>query len=223
MQAIGNFQRIKAVSFLGFADALPGDELYESTKETARVLAEHGIININGGGPGVMRAASEGAHEGGGKAYVATFYPKHMENFEGKDPLNLADKEIIMNNYLDRTLKLLELGNAYMIFNGGTGTISEFGMAWGLARLYYGHHKPLILYGDFWHAIIEAFAGGMKIRQEELRVYRIVNTPERALEALWHYELELSKGMISSPIRGGDTNLEQAFMNQRAAPGQEEV
>lgn len=212
--AKGNFQKIKSVSFLGYADAQLGDPLYESAKETARVLSEHGIVVINGGGPGVMRASTEGAHEGNGKAFVATFYPKHMENFEGKDPLNKADKEIIMNNYLDRTMKLLEMGNAYIIFNGGTGTISEFGMAWGLARLYYGHHKPLILYGDFWHSILESFAAGMKLRPEELRVYRIVNSPEKALEALWNYELELLKGEHGLSIQADGTNdLEKAFMN----------
>lgn len=213
MQIPGNFKRIKAVSFLGFADAQQGDPLYESAKETARLLAEHGVTIVNGGGPGVMRAATEGAHEGNGQAYVATFYPKHMENFEGKDPLNKADKEIIMNNYLDRTMKLLELGNAYIVFNGGTGTISEFGMAWGLARLYYGHHKPLILFGEFWHSIVESFAAGMKLRPEELRVYRIVDTPERAMEALWHYEQELLKGMHGTAIQAGDGDLETAFMN----------
>ena len=212
-EPIGKFERIRAVSFLGYADAQPGDPLYESAKEVARVMAERDLVIINGGGPGVMRAATEGAHEGGGKAYIATFYPKHMENFEGKDPLNNADKEVVMNNYLDRTLKLLELGNACVIFNGGTGTISEFGMAWGLARLYYGHHKPLILYGDFWYQIVEAFAAGMKLRPEELRVYRIATTPEAALKAVWEYEQELKKGMHGTTIQPGAVDLEHAFMN----------
>jgi len=208
------FKNIKVVSFLGYADAQTGDPLYESAKETARVLAEHGIINVNGGGPGVMRAATEGAHEGGGKAYVSTFYPQHMENFEGKDPLNKADKEIVMNNYLDRTLKLLELGNAYLMFNGGTGTVSEFGMAWGLAKLYLGHHKPLILYGEFWHEIVEAFAKNMHIRPVALRVYRIVTTPEDALKALIYYDKELSKGKHGGEMHSGNgEDIETAFMN----------
>jgi hypothetical protein len=29
------------------------------------------------------------------------------------------------------------------------GTIIEFGTAWVLAKLYYGHHKPFILFGEF--------------------------------------------------------------------------
>lgn len=210
-----NFQKIKAVSIFGYADTEPGEELYESAKEVSRVLAEKGLTIVNGGGPGVMRAATEGAHEGGGRAYVATFYPKHMENFEGKDQLNKADKEIVMNNYLDRTLKLLELGNAYVVFNGGTGTISEFGMAWGLAKLYLGHHKPLILYGSFWHEIMEAFAKNMQVRSSALRVYSIAVTPEQVLEELCKYEEKINKsnGSTGDEVKAGDVDLEQAFIN----------
>lgn len=211
---IGQFTRIKAVSFLGYADAQKGDKLYEEARQTARLCAINGIVNVNGGGPGIMRAATEGAHEGGGKAFVATFYPKLMENFEGKDKLNDADKEVVMDNYLERTLKLLQMGNAYIIFNGGTGTVSEFGMAWGLARLYFGKHKPLILFGGFWYPIMEAFATNMKIRPEELRVYRIVTTPEQALEALWVYEVELKNGTHGKLMDGVDEdNSEMAFVN----------
>jgi predicted Rossmann-fold nucleotide-binding protein len=157
------------------------------------MLAESGLEVVNGGGPGVMRAATEGAHEGGGVASVATFYPKFIENFEGKDPQNKADKEIIMHNYVDRTMKLLELGDAYVVFNGGTGTLSELGMAWGLAYLYFGHHKPLILYGGFWYPIVEALVKNMRIgeRPGALRVYKIATTPEQVLEYLKEFDLEI--------------------------------
>ena len=157
------------------------------------MMAENGLEVVNGGGPGVMRAATEGAHEGGGIASVATFYPKFIENFEGKDSQNKADKEIIMNNYVDRTMKLLELGDAYVIFNGGTGTLSEFGMAWGLAYLYFGHHKPLILYGGFWYPIIEELVKNMRIgdRPGALRVYKIATTPEQVMEYLQEFDVQM--------------------------------
>jgi len=87
----------------------------------------------------------------------------------------------------------LELGDAYVVFKGGTGTISEFGMAWGLARLYFGHHKPLILYGEFWNNIIKNFTENMRIRVDELKVYKVVNSPEEAFQAILHFE-EVLKG-----------------------------
>jgi len=82
----------------------------------------------------------------------------------------------------------LELGQAFVIFNGGTGTISEFGMAWGLARLHFGHHKPLILYGNFWQEIIFAFTKGMYIRPEERQVFQIVNDPLQVIDVIKKFE-----------------------------------
>jgi hypothetical protein len=208
------FKRIKAVSLFGFASAEPESELYRSAFEVAKKIAENGIEVVNGGGPGVMRAATDGAHAGGGRAAIATFYPKFINHFEGKDKLNKADKEIIENNYLDRTLKLLELGNAYVIFNGGTGTLSEFGMAWGLAYLYFGHHKPLILYGSFWHEIMESLVSNMMIAQqrpESLKVYKIVTTPEAVIEALLEHEKYLENN--PEEIHAPSPNGEDAFLD----------
>jgi predicted Rossmann-fold nucleotide-binding protein len=135
-----------------------------------------------------MRAVSEGAKSVKGTAIGVTFYPKDITNFEGRDAQNPIDIEIKTKNYLERTLKLLELGDAYIVFKGGTGTISEFSMAWGLGRLYFGHHKPLILYGEFWNNVINSFVENMRIRPEELKVYKIVNTPQEAFEALNTFE-----------------------------------
>lgn len=141
-----------------------------------------------------MLAASLGAKEGGGKVIGVTLYPKDMKNFEGKDPKNLLDKEIKTNTYVERTLTLMKQGQIYVIFKGGTGTISEFGMAWGLARLYFGHHKPLILYGKFWHKIIQVFKENMLMRPEELKVYKIVDNPEDVLQAIYDFECEIDNG-----------------------------
>lgn len=205
------FKRIEAVSFFGFADAKEGGELYQAAQKTACLMAKKGVTIVNGGGPGVMKAATEGAHEGKGRAEIATFYPEHIENFEGKDPENKADKEIVTKNYLERTLKLMEMGNAYVVFNGGTGTVSEFGMAWGLAKLYFGHHKPLILYGKFWEKIMDSLIENMKIRSLAVKTYKIVDSPEKAVKALWEYEVELRKGMKNN--RKGVKTGEDAFIN----------
>ena len=181
-------KKIKQISYFGFADAAPNDPLYKEAYECSKYLSEKGLVAINGGGPGVMRAVSEGAKAAGGKAVGVTFYPEDITNYEGKDPENPMDEEVETKNYLERTMKLLELGDAYVIFRGGTGTISEFGMAWGLARLYFGHHKPLILYGEFWHEIIKDLKKNMRIRPEDLKVYKIVKTPSEAYRAIKAFE-----------------------------------
>lgn len=186
-------RKIKQIAYFGFADAAPNDPLYQEAFEVSKYLTSKGFVAINGGGPGTMRAVSEGAKDAKGTAIGVTFYPKDITNFEGRDPENPFDVEIKTKNYLERTLKLLELGDAYVVFKGGTGTVSEFGMSWGLARLYFGHHKPLILFGEFWNNIIDAFVKNMRIRPEELKVYKVVNSPEEAFRALNTFEDTLAQ------------------------------
>jgi uncharacterized protein (TIGR00730 family) len=176
------------VTFFGFSESKETDPEYRAAYETGKILAENGYVVVDGGGPGVMQAASLGAKASDGKTIGVTFYPKEITNFEGRMMTNPLDQEIITEDYLKRTMKLLELGHFYVFFNGGTGTISEFGMAWGLARLYFGHHKPLILYGDFWQEVIDTFRQNMRLRQEELGVFKIVNSPEKVLAAITRFE-----------------------------------
>ena len=144
-----NSELVKNITFLGYADAKEADDPFRAAYEVAALCAKAGFTIVNGAGPGIMKASTLGAHSASGKVIGVTFYPKDIPNFEGRDETNNVDQLIVEKNYLERTLKLLEIGQIFVIFNGGTGTISEFSMAWGLARLYFGHHKPLVLFGDF--------------------------------------------------------------------------
>ena len=184
---------IDNIAIFGYADCQDNDKLCGSVADVAKELAESGYTIVDGGGPGVMRAATMGAKAGGGRVIGVTWYPKDLENFEGRDPKNLFDKEIKTKNYVERTLTLMEQGQVYIVFNGGTGTISEFGMAWGLAKLYFGHHKPLILYGKFWKNIMKTFKQNMLLRPDELKVFKIVETPKQALNAILDFEKDSSK------------------------------
>lgn len=187
-------QTIQHVAIFGYADAKPGEKLYTQVTQVSKELAEAGYTIVDGGGPGVMRAATVGAKQAGGEVIGVTFYPKDVMNFEGRDHQNHFDKEIKTNNYVERTLTLMKEGQIYIIFKGGTGTISEFGMAWGLARLYFGHHKPLILYGNFWKNIIKTFKENMLLRPEELKVFKIVDDSCGVLDAICEFEQEIERG-----------------------------
>lgn len=188
---------IEQVAIFGFADAKPGDEVYDQAFEVASALARAGYTVVDGGGPGVMQAASRGAKVAGGRVIGVTFYPNPddgVDNFEGRDPNNPIDEEIKTKSYIERTLTLMEKGQVYVVFNGASGTMSEFAMAWGLARLYFGHHKPLILYGKFWKGIMKALKKGLLLRPEEMRVYKIVDSPWGVLKAIREFENEILQG-----------------------------
>lgn len=184
---------IKNITFFGCSCGKKGDAHYDAAYAAAEAVARSGRMVVNGGGTGIMLAATSGAKAGRGTTKAVYYRPEHASNFEGATAENDADERFEEANYILRTKKLLELGDAYMIFNGGTGTISEFAMAWGLARLYFGHHRPVILYGGFWRHLIEDFKEHMLIRPEEIAVLTIVETPEEAVAALDRYEAILKK------------------------------
>lgn len=187
-------KNIEQIAIFGSAHALPDSELTKEVFEVSKKLAEAGYIIVNGGGPGVMRAATMGAKAGGGEVIGVVLQADEYMHYEGRDLENKFDIEKNAKNYVERTLTLMREGQVYVVFNGGTGTISEFGMAWGLAKLYFGHHKPLILYGSFWNDIMKTFQDNMMITKEEREVYKIVDSPEDVLKAIVEFEEELQKG-----------------------------
>lgn len=187
-------QRLKhfhSVTMFGWSESRPGDAVYEAARQVGDLFARQGLTVVSGGFGGEMEAAARGAKEGGGKTIGVTFYPMLATKFEGgKAASSYLDREIKTRTYLERTLELIALGDAFICFNGGTGTLSEWGMAWGLARIYYGHHKPLIMFGSFWKAIVGVIEGNMHIRPEEKKVYRIVDSPGEAVSALRKFDRE---------------------------------
>jgi len=182
---------IKNVAFFGDADVASDSQEYKDAFETAKILAGEGFTIVNGGGPGVMNASTQGAEEVGGETLSVTFYPKDAPGFEGRYVGNITDKEIKTKNYIERMFKLMEHADLYLMFKGGTGTISEFGTAWVLAKLYFGHHKPFVLVGDFWRPIVEALRENLNIDEMELAVFKIVSGPEEVLPAIRQFEEEM--------------------------------
>lgn len=183
--------KFKNITFFGFSDAKPEEKLFKEVKTVAALVAKEGYIIVNGGGPGAMKASTEGAKSVGGRVIGITFTPRDMTFFEGRDAENKVDELIESPDYVSRTLRLMEYGDCYVIFNGGTGTLSELGMSWALARLYYGHSKPFILYGGFWYPIMEEITRLMRIRKEELELYRIAVEPEEVVKHIHEFEEKL--------------------------------
>ena len=186
-------KKIHNVAFFGFADAKPDSPLYKEAFEVAKVLASQGMTIVDGGGPGVMDAATKGAQAVRGETIAVTFYPQDAPGFEGRYVGNIAGTEIITQNYIERMFKLMEHGDAYVIFNGGTGTISELGTAWVMARLYYGHHKPFILFGKFWHEIIRCLKTNLNIDDRELDVFEIVEERDDILRVIQEFEKKMGR------------------------------
>jgi uncharacterized protein (TIGR00730 family) len=183
---------IKNIAIFGSADVDPEHPLYKDVYKVARYLAYNDYTIVNGGGPGVMDAATQGAESADGDTLVVTFYPSDMPEFEGRASQNIADKEIKTKNYIERMFGLMEHADAFICFEGGTGTLSEWATAWLLAHLYYGNHKPLILYGEFWEKVMRVIRDHFFIGEKEEEVYRIVKNEQELVEALEDFSKELA-------------------------------
>ncbi|MBD3250377.1 MAG: hypothetical protein GF381_02305 [Candidatus Pacebacteria bacterium] len=184
---------IKRVAFFGSADVAQEDQVCQEVFKAAQTLARKKKVIVNGGGPGVMEAATRGAESVEGETVAITFYPEDMPEFEGRDSNNQVDVEIKTANYIERMYGLIYYSDLFICFQGGTGTLSEWSTAWLLAHLYYGHHKPLILFGDFWHEVMEVIGKHFFIGDKEKRVYKIVTTQEELSDAIDQFEAELKQ------------------------------
>lgn len=199
---------IKNIAFFGDANISETDETYIQAFDVAEALAKKGFVVVDGGGPGVMEAATSGAKKGGGKTISITFDPVGAVGYEGRYIKNVTDTEVVATNYIERMFKLLEYGDVFIIYKGGSGTVSEFGTAWVLAKLYFGHHKPIILYGHFWAEILDTFRKHMNIDSTEMGVFEICSTKDEVLRAIDRFESRITQRDHS---KDGDGHLDQAF------------
>ncbi len=183
---------IKRVAIFGSADVDEQHPLYQEAFNVARLLTYRDKVVINGGGPGTMAAATHGAQSAGGQTLTVTFSPDDMPEFEGADKDNQADEEIKTANYIERMFGLMDQADAFVIMKGGTGTLSEWATAWLLSHLYYGNHKPLILYGEFWHEVMKVIDQHFFIGAKEHQVYKIVKDEGELVKALDEFEKELA-------------------------------
>lgn len=202
-------ESIKNIAFFGDAETKSSDPVYKDAFEVAKLLAKKGYTIVNGGGPGIMNASTQGAEAVNGETISVTFNPENAPNFEGRYMRNVTDKEIKTTNYIERMFKLIEHGDMFIMFKGGTGTLSELGTAWVLAKLYYGHHKPFILFGDFWRPVIKSIHDNLNIDDLEMSVFEIVSKPAEVLPTIEHFQHKLQEVDHDHHCR---VCLEAAFM-----------
>jgi uncharacterized protein (TIGR00725 family) len=187
----GHRPLIRNVAFFGDSEVSEENQVYQDAFEVAKLLATNGYVIVNGGGPGVMNASTQGAEAVDGETVAITFSPKEAPGYEGRYLGNVTDLEIKTTNYIERMFKLLEHADTFLVFKGGTGTVSEFGTAWVLAKLYYGHHKPFILFGECWYPVIDAFKKNLNIDSQELDVFKVITRQDRVLSTIEHFEWKL--------------------------------
>jgi uncharacterized protein (TIGR00730 family) len=145
---------IKIVSVFGSGTVKPGDKEYAEAKLLGKLLAGAGYAIANGGYGGTMEASAKGAKEAGGEVIGVT-----CSAFKRSRPNALLSREFVTNSLDERLDKLIELGLAYVVLPGGTGTLLELALVWELKNKgFLTGDKPIIILGEYWKPLVELVA-----------------------------------------------------------------
>lgn len=136
------------VTVFGSSRPREGDAEYRSARRVGKLLAQAGYVVCNGGYGGIMEASARGAKEAGGKTVGV------LTNIFGREANPYIDRRIIEHSLLERLTKLIELGNAYVVLRGGTGTLVELAIVWEYLNKQIMPQKPMVVIGKFWTPVI---------------------------------------------------------------------
>jgi uncharacterized protein (TIGR00730 family) len=173
-----------AVSIFGSARASLDDPVYQAAVETARLLAEDGLVIITGGGPGIMEAGNKGAQLGGGLSVGLNIELPFEQgtNRYVKIPINF-------HYFFVRKTMFVKYAQAFVIFPGGFGTLDELFEALTLVQTGKIYNFPIILFGSaYWAGLLDwlrdtVLADG-KISPADLDLLVVTDSPEEVRDLI---------------------------------------
>lgn len=184
------------VTIFGSARVQPGTFGYEETKRVAAALAEIGCDIITGGGPGLMRAANEGAAtspERGQSLGIRVDLPFEQE-------VNaFVTQAFEHRTFFTRLHQFVLASDAFIVAPGGIGTVLETMMIWQLLQVRHLKTTPLVLVGKMWPGLIEWARSSMLsvdpplANAEDITIPRCVANADEAISLMReHHQIWLS-------------------------------
>ncbi len=181
---IANFRR--SVTVYGSARCAPGSPWYEESRKFGTLLAKAGFAVVTGGGPGIMQAANQGAHEAGGEAVGLNIQLPVEQRINP-----YVNRAHGFHYFFTRRLMLAYSAQAYVYFPGGFGTLDEFfEMITLIQTKKIATHIPVIVVGkEYWEPLIkwikeDVFAKFDGIDEVDLEIISVVDTAEEAMDII---------------------------------------
>jgi uncharacterized protein (TIGR00730 family) len=153
----------RIVTIFGGSKCAPDSPEYIEAKAAGRRLAEAGFTICTGGYLGIMEAASRGAHEVGGRVLGIV-----MNQFKHEPNRFLTDK-VATNHFYDRLQNLITRSVGFIAFRGGMGTVTEISLVWNKLTTGVLASRPLVLVGDCWPPIVEAWQKHLVVSDADVR------------------------------------------------------
>lgn len=172
------------VSVFGSARTPEGSELYESARETGRLLVKAGYGVVTGGGPGIMEAASRGAFEAHGRS-VGLNIELPME----QHPNPYQTDSLSFRYFFIRKVCFLKYSTAVIVYPGGFGTLDELSEVLTMLQTQKINMIPLILVGKkFWHGFLRwinsALVENGVISPDDVELIKLVDSAQEAVDYL---------------------------------------
>ena len=168
----------KTITVFGSSKPVEADEQYKLAYELGSLLAINGFNVCTGGFFGIMEAVSKGAVENGAEAIGVTV------NNWGPDANKYLTKEIKCNSLFERINKLIETGDAYIILQGGTGTLLELAAVWELSNKGLMEHKPIACHSSMWQGILSIMNIQIEYEGKNTRLVESFKTIEAIIDYL---------------------------------------
>lgn len=168
----------RTVTIFGSSIPKPGEEQYEIAYQLGSKLAEEGFNICTGGYAGIMEAASKGAYDKGGLVYAVT-----VDNWNS-NPNPYITIEVRGKTLFERIEKLIEMGDAYVVLQGGTGTFLELAAVWEYANKKLQHEKPIICHSQMWKEIVAVMNNQMKLEGREEGIVRACESIDEIVSIL---------------------------------------
>jgi len=143
------------ITIFGGSEPRPGDQAYEEALRLGRLLALAGHSVLTGGYIGTMEAVSRGAAEAGGHVIGVTC--DQIEAWRPVRPNPWIAEERRFPTIRQRLQALIEGCDAALALPGGIGTLAEVAEMWSHLQTGAIAARPLILVGEGWHSVIQAF------------------------------------------------------------------
>jgi uncharacterized protein (TIGR00730 family) len=145
-------RRYFRVAIFGSSRIQASDAIYAEVKELAKRLSFMGCDIVTGGGPGLMRAANEGAREGAYRYKTRSFGLTILLPME-EQPNPFLDEVAQHSTFFSRLHQFIRLSHAYIVVDGGIGTTLEALMVFQLLQVKMLKDRPLIFVGPMWHSL----------------------------------------------------------------------
>ena len=166
-----------------------GEVYLEAATDLGRRMGQAGINLVYGGASiGLMGAVARGVHAGGGQ--VTGVLP---EFFMDKDiKYGEADELIVTRDMRERKAIMDKRSDAFIVLPGGVGTLEEAVEIFSLIQLRQTM-KPLVFINTegFYDIIVRHFEQLVTLqfaKEETLKMYALVNSPEEAVEYIEKFQ-----------------------------------